>query len=391
MTARAAALLALVALCPPARAQTNDHLFRSWRWAADAASPRAAGLAGAMTAVADDLSAAVHNPAGLAGLTKSEVAASLLSRRQGEAPPGDTLVPRTGIGFAGLAARVGGRLVVAGTLSETHARRVRLDAGRALPDGVPEAGAVEAVATEVALAAGWRVAPRVHVGARLGRSRLALEGELSREPPGGPVELRVAAGGEAVRTSGAAGIVIEPVRRVKLAASGALGLRWRFTRTAASPLLGAVLDPGTGFDVRQPAIVSAGLSVEPSLKLRLLAQVDHVRYSEIRSSLVVAQGAHRREDYELEDAWEPRLAAEVSLPRRASSLQLRAGLHWRAAGALRYGGADPLERASFVGTERGVVAALGASVVTPRWLRVDLGVVFASDRSQVLAGLAGRF
>jgi hypothetical protein len=391
VSARAAAVLGLVALCAPAGAQTNDHLFRSWRWATDATSPRAAGLAGAMTAVADDVSAAVHNPAGLAGLTKSELAASLLSRRQGEAPPGDGIAARTGVGFAGLAARVGGRLVVAATLSETHARRLRLDSGLALPDGVPEAGAIEAVVTDVAVAAGWRLAPRVHVGARVGRSRLALDGELSREPPGGPVELRVAASGEAARTSAAAGVVLEPVRRVKLAASGALGLRWRFTRTAVSPLLGAVLDPGSGFDVRQPAIVSAGVSVEPSLKVRLLAQVDHVRYAQIRSSLVIGQGAHRREEYELADAWEPRLAAELSLPRRASSLQLRAGVHWRAAGALRYAGGDALEKASFVGGEREAVAALGVSVVTPRWLRVDLAVLFASDRNQVVGGLAGRF
>ena len=85
------------------------------------------------------------------------------------------------------------------------------------------------------------------------------------------------------------------------------------------------------------------------------------------------------------------MAPQLSLPRRASSLQLRGGLHWRAAGTLRYVGADAVERASFVGAERGVVAALGASVVTPRWLRVDLAVVFASDRSHVLGGLAGRF
>jgi hypothetical protein len=391
MILRAPALLAVLAFVAPARAQTNDHLFRSWRWVTDATSPRAAGLAGATTGLADDVSAAVHNPAGLAGLTKSELAASLVSRRPGDVAPGDALAARTGIGFAGLAARIGGRLVVAATLSETHARRVRLDGGLPLPDGVPETGGLEAVVTDVGLAAGWRLTPRVHVGARVGRSRLALDGEASREPPGRPVELRVATSGEAARTSAAVGVVVEPVRRVKLAASGMPGLRWRMTRTAVSPLLGAVLDPGSGYDIRRPAVVSAGLSFEPSLKLRLLAQVDHVRYGEIRSSLVIGQGAHRREDYVLGDAWEPRLGAEVSLPRRASSLQLRAGLHWRAAGSLRYAGADVLEKASFVGGEREAVAALGASIVTPRWLRVDVAAVFAKDRAHILGGLAGRF
>ncbi|HET8646593.1 MAG TPA: hypothetical protein VFO85_13955, partial [Vicinamibacteria bacterium] len=391
MSARAAAVLLALGLATPARAQTNDHLFRSWRWTTDSTSPRAAGLAGAMTAVADDVSAALHNPAGLAGLTKSELAASVLSRRPGEAAPGDTLAARTGIGFAGVAARIGSRLVVAGTLAEGHARRVRLDPARALPDGVPESGACEAIVTDMGLAAGWQLTPRVHLGARVARSRLALEGELSREPEGGPVELRVAASGEAARISSALGVVVQPLRRLKLAATAASGVRWRLTRTAVSPLLGSVLDPGSGFDVRQPAVISAGVSVEPSLKLRLSAQVDRVRYGEIRSSLVIGQGAHRRQDYALDDAWEPRLGVEVSFPRRVSSLQLRGGVHWRAGGALRYAGENALERAAFAGAERQVVAAAGASLVTARWLRLDLAVQLAGERSQALAGLAGRF
>jgi len=391
MSLRAAAVLPLLLLSAPAGAQTNDHLFRSWRWSTDATAPRAAGLAGAMTAGGDDVSAAVHNPAGLVGLTKSEAAVSLLSRRAGEAPPGDALAARTGIGFAGLAARIGGRLVVAGTLSETHARRVRLNDALQLPDGVPETGSLDAVVTDIGLAAAWRLTPRVHVGARVGRSRLALDGQYSREPGNAPVELRVAASADVARTSSAFGVVVEPVRHVKLAASAIGGLRWRGTRTSVSPLLGTVLDPGSGYDVRQPGVVSAGVSVEPSLKLRLTAQVDRVRYGEIRSSLVIGQGARQREEYALADAWEPRLGVELSLPRRASSLQLRGGLHWQAPGSLRYDGTDPMERATFVGGTRAMAAAVGASLVTPRWLRLDVAAQFARERTQIAAGLAGRF
>jgi hypothetical protein len=387
--AKAALLATLV--CAPAQAQTNDHYFRSWHWSTDATSPRAAGMAGAMTAGADDVSAAVHNPAGLAALTKSEAAASLLSRRAGQSPPGDAVAARTGIGFAGLAARVGTRLVLAGTLTETHARRVRLDGALELPDGVPELGGLEAVVSEIGLAAAWRVTPRVHVGARVGRSRLLLDGEYSREPKVGPVELRVASSADAARLSAAFGAVVEPLRGVKLGLAAAPGVRWRVTRTAVSPLLGTVLDPGSGYDVRQPGSVSAGLSVQASLKLRLAAQVDRVGYGQIRSSLVIGQGARRREEYALEDAWEPRAAVELSLPRRASSLQLRAGLHWQAPGALRYDGSDLLERATFAGGTRSLTGAVGASLVTPRWLRVDLAARFARERTQIAAGLAGRF
>ena len=298
---------------------------------------------------------------------------------------------RTGIGFAGVAARIGSRLVVAGTLSETHARRIRMDAALALPDGVPETGGLEAVVADVSLAAAFRLTPRLHVGARVGRSRLSLDGEYSREPPVGPVELRVATSGDATVLSSSFGVAAEPVRRVKLAASVTPGLSWRMTRTALSPRLGQVLDPGSGFDVRQPSVVSAAVSVEPSLKLRLTAQLDHVGYGEIQSSLVIGQGAHRRDDYALEDAWEPRLAVELSLPRRASSIQLRGGVHWKAAAALRYGGPDPVEAATFTGGSRSVISAVGVSLVTARWLRLDVAAQFGGERDVFAAGLAGRF
>lgn len=383
--------LAFALLAAPAEPQTNDHVFRSWRWTWDASAPRAAGLAGAMTAVADDASAALHNPAGLARLSKSEVAAGVLSRRSGHAPQSDALSARTGIGYAAVAARVGPRWVVAGTVSESHARRVRLSGARALPDGVSETGSVEAIVTELGLATAWRLSSRLHVGARIGASRLAVEGQYSREPPAGPVELRVDTEGTATRTSSGFGVVVQPARAVWLAASTSSGLRWRMTRRAESPLLGKVLDEGSGYDVRRPRVTSAAVAVEPSLKLRLTAQLDRIRYSQILSSLTIGQGAHARADYALADAWEPRFGIELSLPRRAASVQLRAGVHWQAPGVLRYLGVDPLEQATFVGAKRAVVTALGASIVTPAWLRLDLAAQLGHERPHFLAGLAARF
>lgn len=382
---------AVVAPAVGAGAQTNDHLFRSWRWTSDAAAPRAAGLAGAMTAVDADLAAALHNPAGLAALTKSEAAVALLSRRPGDAPPGDALSARTGIGFAGVAARIGSRLVVAATLAETHARRTRLDDTLALPDGVPERGTLESVVNELALSAGWRLTPRVHVGGRVARSRLTIDGQFSREPLGGPVEVRVATTGEPARVATAFGVTLQPLRRLRLGAVASSSVRWRLTRTAVSPLLGSVIDPGSGYDVRQPQVLSFAASLEPSLKLRVVAQVDRVGYGDIAGGLVIGQGAHRRDEYALGDAWEPRAAVELSLPRRASSLQLRAGVHWQAPGALRYTGADAGERAAFVGGDRQAVVAAGVSLVTPRWVRVDLAAAFGGERNVITAGLGARF
>jgi hypothetical protein len=383
--------MALVLAAGAAHAQTNDHLFRSWRWTAEAAVPRATGLGGAMTAMADDSSAALFNPAGLARLTKTEVAASVLSRRAGEATHGDELAGRTGISFAAVATRLGGRWVVAACVAEPHARRTRLDSGLVFPDGASETGSLDAVASEVGLAAAWRLTPTLHVGARVGASRLALDGQYSRERPGGPVELRVDTVSEATRPSTAFGISFEPARWLRVAASTSGGVRWRMTRRAVSPRLGTVLDEGSGFDVRQPRVVSAAVAVEPSLKLRFTAQADHVSYGDIGASLVIGQGAHARQSYALADAWEPRLGVELSLPRRAASIQLRAGLRWEAGGRLRYTGSDEGERLAFAGGSRRAVAAGGVSLVTERWFRVDLAAETGAERTELGAGIALRF
>jgi len=390
---RAAVLLAGLALlaAAPARAQTNDHFFRSWSWIEEPAAPRATGLAGATAAVADDAGAALANPAGLARLPKAEVTASVLSRRAGNALPLDALAARTGIGFAAAAVPLGPRFVVAGSLSEPFARRTRLDETVALPSGMVETGGMEAVLSELRLALAIRVTPRLEVGASVARSRLTVEGQYSRQRATGPDELRVDTSGQAIDTGRAFGLSFEPVHRVRLAVTTSGAQRWRFTRRAVSPLLGDVLDAGSGFEIRRPARTAAALALEPSLKLRLTAEVDRVGYGAIASGLVIGQGAHARADYALADAWEPCFGVEVSLPRRAASFVLRGGLRWQAPAGVRYLGDDPEERVVFPGTARRAVGGAGASIVTRSSWRLDVGAQLGGERSGLAAGLAVRF
>src|SRR6185503_3803946 len=99
---RACVVLGAMATAVPAAAQTNDHVFRSWRWTEEIEAPRAAGLAGAFVAVADDSSATVLNPAGMLLLPKTELAATMAASASGTiSPVGDREDSRTDPGFIG--------------------------------------------------------------------------------------------------------------------------------------------------------------------------------------------------------------------------------------------------------------------------------------------------
>src|SRR5262249_38654196 len=228
-------LAAVFLACTPLAAQTNDHFFRSWRWVEEPSSPRAAGLAGAMTALGDDGAAALHNPAGLPNLTKSEVAGGLIARGDGTNSRGDTLVARTSVGSALAAIRLRQRWVIAGYVAETQASRIKLDASR-LADGFTDTGSVEGVATELGAAAASQLSSPLQLGGRIGLARLALDADYNREPTTGPTNLRVTSNGEATRPTGAIGAVLVPVPWLRLGASASEGVSWRLARRATSPV-----------------------------------------------------------------------------------------------------------------------------------------------------------
>ena len=177
---------------------------------------------------------------------------------------------------------------------------------------------------------------------------------------------------------------------MRVGAAATSGATFTFDRHSVSPAQNVTLDPGSRYRLRQPPVIGAGACVRVSRHVTALAQLDRVRYGEIRSTLSIRQGAAARADYALDDAWEPRAGVEVSLPFRSVSLQVRGGWQRAAPGGLRYTGTDAVEAASFLGAPAHGAFSAGASLAT-RSFRLDVAGVTTDPGTQVLAGISGRF
>ena len=435
--------VAAFALWPLAAAgQTGNVHYRSWRWMEEPAAGRSAGLAGASTALFDDSVAAEANPAALTTLSRNELTGSLLHRGSGRSALGDTLAAHTGLGFGALAGRLSPRWAIGAFASEPQAVRIELS-GSPLSDGTRDVGNLSGVVVQRGVSVAFRVNPRVHVGARISANHLDLAGEYLRAAESGEPRLHVQTEGDSTRVATRLGLLLELTRRLRLGLTRESGARWPVQRTASSPVLGETLDAGSREEVRQPSVVSGGLSYRASPKLLLSGQLDYVRYGDWTPAQVVRAGGYAQTRFEV-FAWESRLGVEVSLPLSAVSVQLRAGLHSVGSGALRAlsrngdaalvappqptpttapaplptpaPGAPPVQPPTATEQERreqerlalfsqvtalrepppavrreSPLMALGASVVTTKGLRFDVAARLRGERSAVLFGTTLRF
>ena len=386
------ALLAVLLLgAAPLHAQTNDHFFRSWSWGRDEGDARAAALGGASLALADDSVLARVNPAGLPSLSRPEISVNVLRRATASTAAGDTLSGGVTLGSFTAGARVGSRWTAGLYATDARHARITMDT-RVPPDELIDRGSLEIRVREAGVSTGIQIAPGLYFGGRLGLGYASAEGEYRRDPPT-PTQLTrliVTTSGSDARLTGGVSAVWEPTSRLRLAGALDQGNAWTLERKAQSPWLGADLDTGSAYRLRQPSALRGGAALRLSHKVQAVAQVDRVRYSEIQSVLIIRQGAHAREDYQLADAWEPRGGLEVSVPFRTLSLQLRAGVERPAPGALAYEGGDPVEQETFTGMPARFGWTAGGSLVTGS-LRLHVAARGGADRGAVLAGLNLRF
>lgn len=366
--------------------QTNDHLYRSWRWSTTPGYTRAIGLSGAYVGLADDGASALLNPAGAVTLPKSELAVSYLAAQAGDVGL-DRFAPWNGVSVISGAARVSRKTALAFYFSRPRAGRIDLTTELRLPDGSTDAGYLDATVTDVGVAAARRLTEQVSIGVRVTATHLELEGFHSRRNAGNLLELETGSAAGSTRVTASLGLLCE-TGRLRAGVVVQPGASHGVERTATRPSLGGI-DQGSQYEVRAPGVVSAGAAFRLSRHIHVSSQLDYVRYSEIQA--FIRPGGATSGGYGIPSAFEPRIGVEVSIPLGAASVQLRAGSHLQAPGSLAYSGPDATEAAAFRGTTRRLLGAAGASLSMSNGFTLDLAGASAGDRSAMGAGIRFRF
>jgi hypothetical protein len=371
--------ISLLLLAAPARAQTNDQNWRSWAWTEEIGSPRDAGLAGAVVADAESY-APYANPAAMAFLHKTEVSASVLSRGSGRLPAGDATAARTGVGYVGGAGRLTRRVAIGAYITRPH--DVSLE--------VNDAGAVgylDTQVTDAGVAVGWAPAPRLALGLRLNLTHLKAEG-LIRDTVSVPASYEAGTAAAQTRLAGDAGLLLRVNDQVALGLAYSQGARWNSERTAHT--LAGIALPELAYQISSPNRFSAGLAVRPNPRLLAVGQVDYVLLERLSDTFQVVRGTTARQDYAMKNAFDARAGVEFSQHVGRFSVQGRAGIHSREAGAFRYSGTSS-EAGVFRGQQRETLGSVGASLVSVAGYRLDIAAVFGDARTVLSAGVGLSF
>jgi long-subunit fatty acid transport protein len=372
-----------------AAAQTNDHVYRSWSWQDDPGSPRSAGLAGSFIAIADDPSAALTNPAGLAVMPRNEAMGSLAHRSSGNVGPGDIVDPSTSLGMVGGTMAIGTRWAIGAHFGEP--RDLRLDlAPMALPNGTYDAGFLQADLRTYGVAAGYSITPKIHVGAGLAISKLSFDSQDAVLRPGGRELTQMLASGSDSAPRGVFGAIYEPTADLRIGLAARTGASFEIDRTAYDPIEARTVDHGSQYRLRAPDVYSAGAAYRLPAGFRVSAEADLVRHSQVLDALDVRRDLDPA-DYRLDDGVDGHVGLEWARPFDAWTLQLRGGVWNQAPGSIEYVGPDAAERTTFPGSSRRTLGGAGASVLLKNGVSIDASSLFGGDRTLWLAGARYRF
>jgi hypothetical protein len=254
---------------------------------------------------------------------------------------------------------------------------------------VPDGDVVDlsSTVTEAGGGAAYRVGSHVSVGALVRVARLGLEGRWTRWA-GSYKQSEVGTSSGATIATATVGLLVDAGASVRLGLAWRPGVEFEADRTALSSSLG-VLENAGRYYVHQPTRVVGGGAAQLSRKVAVVGQVDYVRYSEVASAVRI--GAGSPDEYAGKDAFEPRFGVEISLPLRAASVQLRAGVHAQQESGIVYSGQDGSLKTTWAGVGGQTRFTAGVSVVTRAGFRVDAAAQAGGLRSLVIVGAGVEF
>jgi hypothetical protein len=368
---KARAVFLLATCATPLAAQTNDPLFAGWRWAPPAVGSRPAGMGGAFVGMADDVKAAVVNPAGLTLIPITEVGAS-----SGE--------PWFAVGVGHRQLRLAGYA--------TRAENGHVELQDVAPGRV---GSLDSSVGEAGLALGVSVTQRLRIGGSIATTRLSLDGQRRVPAEAGTEQVAASVTSDDTHVRASAGLLLVLLgANARALPSLRLGVSWQpgFDSTAE------MADEAAGAQTiafRRPTLVSTGLAWRASDRWSIVAQGDIILYSEVLTTLERNIGEAAL-DFSLPSTVEPRIGGEFAAPLWCGCgvVRLRGGLHYRSPGTLRYVGPDPVLRQTFAPESWRTVASLGASLLAEHFnhaLRFDVDVRDVFEGPDLSFGVVWRF
>ena len=348
----ALAIVSVLAVAGSASAQTADPLFRSWEWAEEPQSVRAAGLAGALAAEPSDGSTALLFPAGLSLVSEPDLRVSLRYTGSGSLNL-DRVGSQWAPGEVAFALPVGLRW----GLGAYYRDRRHLDLeirDEVLPDGSFDQGHLNVTGQEAGVAVGFAALPSLRFGARVGLARAELSGQVSTTSASGVVS-PVSSDWRDDAPRFGAGVLFAPEQRVQVGLEFDSKVTWSGTRTTPAG--------ESPYELVSPARVALGVLYRPSTAVQFLGQVDRVGWSAVESAVRCCGAGPSADDLNLEDATDVRLALEFR-PQYGdigiwNRVVFRVGLHYRSRGLLEYVGDDPVAQARFPGAGRSTEWSVG--------------------------------
>ena len=390
------AVLAFLLSTTPAFPQTTDVFFGGWSFRPREEGSRPAGLGGAYVAVADGVRTVTSNPAGLALVPQSELAAGTadlwggvaysLKRPQAMVPAAPTAGRPTepGAPLPCPPARPARPFVVAVYAERSLAQQQSFSVVRA--PGVVEAGELSATSERLGASVGKGLTRWLQVGATVEWRHLRMVGgsvaSAGREPlrqvtlGGDTNKPRVIVG--ALATFGRA---FSPTA-LRLGVSYRSDLwDWSVERSAVDVVAGRITDEPRLVRVSEPAVFSVGVAWRASDTWLLAAQADHIAYPAVAAALADNDGAPP--DFRLRSGWEPRAGLEMSgIFPLGGYFKLRAGMRGETSGRFEYLGDDIGLRQAFRSSDLAFRGAVGASLLAEFY---EKAVRFDVDMSQIVA------